>query len=36
MDLLKQATLLLAGGVEAAAALLIGLAATEATLRALV
>ena len=35
MDLLKQATLLLAAGVEAAAALVIGLAAIEATLRAL-
>ena len=36
MDWLKQATLLLAAGVEAAAALVIGLAAIEATLRALV
>lgn len=36
MDLLKQATLLLAAGVEAAAAVVIGLAAIEATLRALV
>lgn len=35
MDLLKQTTLLLAAGVEAAAALVIGLAAIEATLRAL-
>ncbi len=35
MELLKQATLLLAAGVEAAAALVIGLAAVEATLRAL-
>ena len=36
MDLLKQATLWLAAGVEAAAALVIGLAAIEAFLRALV
>lgn len=35
MDWLKAATLLLAAGVEAAAALVIGLAAIEATLRAL-
>ena len=35
MDLLKNATLLLAAAVEAAAALVIGLAAIEATLRAL-
>ncbi|MGI4796110.1 MAG: DUF1622 domain-containing protein [Janthinobacterium lividum] len=35
MDLLKQATLVLAAGVEAAAALVIGLAAIEATIRAL-
>jgi len=35
MDLLKQATLLLAAGVEAAAALVIGLAAVEATVQAL-
>ncbi len=36
MDLLKQATLLLAAGIEGAGALIIGLAAIEATLRALV
>lgn len=36
MELLKQATLWLAAGVEAAAALVIGLAAIEAFLRALV
>ena len=36
MDLLKSATLWLAAGVEAAAALVIGLAAIEAFLRALV
>ena len=35
MDTLKTATLLLAAGVEAAAALVIGLAAIEATVRAL-
>jgi len=35
MDWLKAATLLLAAGVEAVAALVIGLAAIEATLRAL-
>jgi uncharacterized membrane protein len=35
MEMLKTATLLLAAGVEAAAALVIGLAAIEATLRAL-
>ena len=35
MDLLKTATLLLSAGVEAGAALVIGLAAIEATLRAL-
>lgn len=35
MDVLKTATLLLAAGVEAAAAVVIGLAAIEATLRAL-
>ncbi len=36
MDILKQATLLLAAGIEGAAALVIGLAAIEATLRALI
>ena len=36
MDLLKSATLWLAAGVEAAAALVIGLAAIEAFLRALI
>jgi len=35
MDLLKQMTIWLASGVEAAAAVLIGLAAIEATLRSL-
>lgn len=35
MELLKQATLILAAGVEAAAALVIGLAAIEATMQAL-
>lgn len=35
MDLLKQSTILLASGVEAAAAVLIGLAALEATMRSL-
>ncbi len=35
METLKQATLFLAAGVEGAAALIIGLAAIEATLRAL-
>ena len=35
MDTLKTATLLLAAGVEAAAAIVIGLAAIEATIRAL-
>lgn len=35
MELLKNATLLLSAGVEAGAALVIGLAAIEATLRAL-
>ncbi|UAK23853.1 DUF1622 domain-containing protein [Sphingomonas nostoxanthinifaciens] len=36
MELLKQATLWLAAGVEAAAALVIGLAAIEAFVRALI
>ncbi len=35
MDILKQLTIWLASGVEAAAAVLIGLAAVEATLRSL-